>query len=184
MLAFDPTVGLVGAETVQEKLLRWQDSYRNGTYQIDPAFTVVSSPGQTSLTVEQALVGFFAEQVVSLEGAISLLYDQTSKYTAEGRGLDAILSILNVFRLSPTPTTVQVQVVGTPLASLGGQIVLSENSQELFAFPTTYSVPAAGSGSVTLTSLNDGPIQIANGDQDWTPNPANTNITSITATGS
>lgn len=179
---FDPAVGLVGGETVQEKLTRWQDDPTIGLRAtISAEITITTAAGQTELTPEQALCGLLADDMVHLEGRVALLYDQTNPDTAEGRGLDNVSNLRDARRRGATSTTVLVAVVGTPLADLSSVRVLHNLTQTFFRFPSTAVLSAAGTGSFTLTAEVGGPTQVAAADSGWTPTPANADIASVTA---
>lgn len=183
---FDPQVGpgngATGVpETVFEVLERWQSELRPT---IGPNFTITpagQTPPPSNLTVEQVEFGLLAREVVSLQGAVCLLYAQISADTAEGKGLDALYAWLDIRRRPGEPTLAPVFVVGEALADLGGQTVVHDASGELFRFPAAAVLTGSGSGSFTLSSLRRVAISVVDNDSGWTPNPANAAITSITA---
>ena len=181
-IGWDAQTGIVGLTTLQEKLADWQQQLRSGAYAIHPNFLITTPPGTSELSPEQAIFGLLATEIISAENTVALLFDQLSDTTAEGVGLDALYSLLDLFRRPANPTTVKVQVSGVPFATLNNQLVLHEGSKQLFKFPSVFAMPNTGAAQTTLTSVENLAIQITSGDSVWTPvNPPNTSISTITA---
>lgn len=181
-IGWNSQTGITGLQTLQEKLTDWQNQLRTGQYAISPNFTITTPAGVSELTPEQAWFGLIAQEIISAENTIALIFDQLSSTTAEGVGLDALFSVLDLIRKPAQPTTVKVQMSGTPLVPLNNQLVLQEDTQQLFQFPPQFTVPDTGAAQTILTSVQNLPIQINTGNSNWTPvNPPNTAIFTITA---
>lgn len=181
-IEWDPQVGVVGLQTLQEKLTSWQNKYRSGKYAINPNFTITTPENVTELTPEQAWFGLIAGEVILIEGAVALIWDQMSTSTAEGVGLDALLSLLELRRKAATATTVKIELTGQPLLPAPNQLVLHEGTQQLFKLPNQFAIPTTGAVQTILTSVENLAVQIDAGSSDFTPvNPANVGIFTITA---
>jgi len=181
-IGWNSQTGITGLQTLQEKLSDWQTQLRSGKYAISPNFTITTPAGVSELTPEQAWFGLIAQEIISAENTVALIFDQMSPTTARGVGLDALFSILDLTRKSAQPTTVKVQVSGTPFAPLNSQLVLQEDTQQLFQFGSQVTLPDTGAAQTIVTSIQNIPIQINTGNANWTPvNPPNTAIFTITA---
>lgn len=181
-IGWNSQTGITGLQTLQEKLADWQNQLRTGTYAISPNFTITTPAGVSELTPEQAWYGLIAQEIISTENTVALIFDQLSATTAEGVGLDALYSLLDLTRKSAQPSTVKVQMTGTPFAPLNNQLVLQEDTQQLFQFPAKFVIPDTGAAQTILTSIQNLPIQINAGNSNWTPvNPPNSAIFTITA---
>lgn len=180
-LGYDTQLGPTGFQTQQEKLVDWQNQLRSGKYAIDPNFTITTPEGVSELTAEQAWFGLLAAEIVSIEAVVANIFDQMSPTTASSAGLEALFSILDLQRKKATPTTIKVQVTGTPLTPLNNQLVLEQLTQQLFKFPAQFTIPNTGAAQTILTSVENLPIPITVGNAKWSPvNPPNTAINTIT----
>lgn len=181
-IGWNAQTGITGLQTQDEKLLDWQTQLQSGVYAIHPNFKITTPNGTSELTPEQAIFGLLSANIVAIESTLAILFAQLSPSTAEGVGLDALFSLLNLERKKATPTTSKVQVVGSPLTILNNQLVLHESTQQLFQFAPQFTIPNTGAAQTILTSIESIPIQISAGDSAWSPvNPPNTAISSITS---
>jgi len=97
-IGWNSQTGIIGLQTLQEKLSDWQTQLRSGAYAISPNFTITTPVGVSELTPEQAWFGLIAQEIISAENTVALIFDQLSPTTARGVGLDALFSILDLTR--------------------------------------------------------------------------------------
>jgi uncharacterized phage protein gp47/JayE len=136
---------------------QWQQyltSVYQGIYGTDVYLGNDSQDGQFIGVLAQALADCCA-------GAIAV-YNSFSPTTAQGAGLSSNVQINGLSRLVPSYSTVPLQITGVAeITIINGQAI--DENQNIWALPTSVTIPSGGQITVTGTCTTQGAIAAAEG---------------------
>ena len=145
-----PTIDANGISAPQfADILAWlQDQYR-AIYGADVYLGNDSQDGQ--------FLGILAAAINDSNAAAVACYNAFSPATAQGAGLSSVVKINGIARLVPTPSTVDLQIVGQAGTVIDRGLVEDAEGNE-WALPATVTIPPGGMALVTATASALGAI--------------------------
>lgn len=145
-----PTIDANGISAPQfADVLAWlQDQYR-AIYGADVYLGNDSQDGQ--------FLGILAAAINDSNAAAVACYNAFSPATAQGAGLSSVVKINGIARLVPTPSTVDLQIVGQAGTVIDRGLVEDAEGNE-WALPATVTIPVGGMVLVTATASELGAI--------------------------
>ena len=154
MTSLAATIDATGitAPTYAEILTSLQDSYRS-IYGSDVYLEADSQDGQ--------LLAVFALAIHDCNAAVIAAYNQFSPATSRGEGLSSMVKINGLRRLSASPSTATVRLVGQVGSTITNGIVSDGKTQ--WALPTTVVIPITGQIDVLATCTAIGAVSAAAG---------------------
>lgn len=103
------------------------------------------------------LLSVFAQALADSAAASVAIYNSFSPATAQGNGLSSIVKINGLARLVPSSSTVQVTLTGVANTTITNGLV-TDTSGIVWALPSSVTIPAAGTITVTATCTSQGAI--------------------------
>lgn len=159
----NPTLATIRAEIET----RWRLAFGAGTK------TDANSPDGKEIDI----IAFQVKRYYDLgEGA----YNALNPDNAGGTVQDHLFGLLGLTRLPATKSTVPVNLVGTPLATVAaGATFQVSSTEEPFTLDANVTLDGAGLGSGTATATNTGPVAAATGSLTVIPVPV-PNLSTVT----
>lgn len=106
------------------------------------------------------LLAIFAKAISDCNDSVKAAYNAFSPNGAVGAGLSANVKINGIQRLPATNSTATLVVNGTAGTTIVNGVARDINSQN-WMLPASYTIPPGGTGTVTATAQNPGPVLAA-----------------------